>query len=455
MDIQSFLQQYAKKQPVRLHMPGHKGRRLILGQTFAEFDITEIDGADNLLAPQGILRKMQRDASRFYSAAQSFALTGGATQGIHAMMLAYCQPGTRVLCVSDAHRSLHQALVLCGAHPIWLHPPLLSDGRKGAVTGQQIAEALAQNPDIVAVFCTSPDYLGYCGDAASWAAVCQQYQVALLIDEAHGAHFSMAQGLPVSAVKLGASAVVQSAHKTLNSPTQTAWLHCVHKKDAEKLSRALLAIQSSSPSYPLLLAMDDCRKQMQQDAGGSYAPLIEVCQKINEQWESAGLLPRDLPPGVIVKDPTRLICRLQKKQISAEQAAKMLHQQGYIVEAAIGEFLVAIATPQDDLSALASYGTAVMDLPQGQSFMAPVLPIPPVGKAVLSPREAFFAPQKALPVALAIGKICAQSAGAVPPGIPAIFAGHLISAQAAEYLAQLPKTAAFGMTKQGHVWVVA
>ena len=53
--LYSFVQNYISSDPHRLHMPGHKGAKFLGCEPC---DLTEIDGADNLYAPQGIIREL-------------------------------------------------------------------------------------------------------------------------------------------------------------------------------------------------------------------------------------------------------------------------------------------------------------------------------------------------------------------------------------------------------------
>ena len=57
--IFDFVQNYIKSNTARLHMPGHKGVSFLGCEAF---DITEIKGADELYAPEGIIKKSEENA---------------------------------------------------------------------------------------------------------------------------------------------------------------------------------------------------------------------------------------------------------------------------------------------------------------------------------------------------------------------------------------------------------
>ena len=62
--IYEFLTRYAAQDPLRMHMPGHKGRGLgsALDAAFP-LDITEIPGADSLFDAAGIIAESEANAA--------------------------------------------------------------------------------------------------------------------------------------------------------------------------------------------------------------------------------------------------------------------------------------------------------------------------------------------------------------------------------------------------------
>ena len=61
-------------------------------------------------------------------------------------------------------------------------------------------------------------------------------------------------------------------------------------------------------------------------------------------------------------------------------------------------------------------------------------PPPPWGELVLTPRDAFFAPQEVVPAAEAVGRVAAESLAAYPPGVPNVLPGERLSEQTLEYV---------------------
>ena len=242
------------------HMPGHKRRiKTDTMRELAQIDITEIDGFDNLHDAQGILRRVQEEAAVVYGAEESFFLVNGSTAGILSAISTAVSPGGKILMVRGAHKSAYHAAYLRDLQIAYLWPgvhPLF--GCNLPATAKEVEEALQQTPDVQAVFIVSPTYEGLAADVKSIAEAAHKRNIPLIVDEAHGAHLGFDGRWPESSVKQGADLVIQSLHKTLPAPTQTAILHVNGKLvDRGRLRRFLGIYQTSSPSYIFMAAMED------------------------------------------------------------------------------------------------------------------------------------------------------------------------------------------------------
>lgn len=242
------------------HMPGHKRRlKTDTMRELAQIDITEIDGFDNLHDAQGILKRIQEEAAAAYGAEESFFLVNGSTAGILSAISTAVSPGGKILMVRGAHKSAYHAAYLRDLQIAYLWPgvhPLF--GCNLPATAKEVEEALQQTPDVQAVFIVSPTYEGLAADVKSIAEAAHKRNIPLIVDEAHGAHLGFDGRWPESSVKQGADLVIQSLHKTLPAPTQTAILHVNGKLvDRCRLRRFLGIYQTSSPSYIFMAAMED------------------------------------------------------------------------------------------------------------------------------------------------------------------------------------------------------
>lgn len=249
---------YGESDVYPFHMPGHKRRALPFPNPYT-IDITEIDGFDNLHHAGGLIREAEERAAKLYGADRSYYLVNGSTCGLLAAICAAARRGDKVLAARNCHKAVYHAVSMQGLSVEFLYPAITRGDLQGQITAAQVGEALTKHPDIAVVILTSPTYEGIVSDVAAIAACCHAHGAALIVDEAHGAHFGFGAGFPENAVRLGADAVIMSLHKTLPSFTQTALLHCNGGRiDTERVARYLGVYETSSPSYLFMAGMDAC-----------------------------------------------------------------------------------------------------------------------------------------------------------------------------------------------------
>lgn len=260
------LLKFCAADPVSFHVPGHKGGsfsglpadlRLVL-----RYDLTELTGLDDLHEPDGAIKDSQQRLTAFYGSDQSFFLVNGSTVGNLAMIYATCDVGDTIIVQRNAHKSVFHAIELTGARPIFISPSWDEVTKTaGTMSVSQIRQALEAYPDAKAVVVTHPTYYGKTGlDLEEMIRVCHTYEVPVLVDEAHGAHFVVGDPFPRSALDMGADIVVHSAHKTLPAMTMASFLHVrSNLVSYERVAHYLQMLQSSSPSYILMASLDDAR----------------------------------------------------------------------------------------------------------------------------------------------------------------------------------------------------
>lgn len=249
---------YGESDVYPFHMPGHKRRALPFPNPYT-IDITEIDGFDNLHHAEGLIREAEERAAELYGADRSYYLVNGSTCGLLAAICAAARRGDKVLAARNCHKAVYHAVSMQGLAVEFLYPAITRGDLQGQITAAQVEEALTKHPDIAVVILTSPTYEGIVSDVAAIAACCHAHGAALIVDEAHGAHFGFGAGFSENAVRLGADAVIMSLHKTLPSFTQTALLHCNGTRiDPGRVARYLGVYETSSPSYLFMAGMDAC-----------------------------------------------------------------------------------------------------------------------------------------------------------------------------------------------------
>jgi arginine/lysine/ornithine decarboxylase len=264
----------------RFHMPGHKGRGDF--PNLYELDITEIPGADNLHDARGIISQVEKKLALIYQSDDSAILVNGSTVGLQSAILAVCQPGEQLLVGLNCHRSVFGALGLGHIKARFIKPDF--DENLGFASGISLAavkEALQAYPDVKGLVIVSPTYYGTVCQLAEIAKILHQKHKILIVDEAHGAQFSFAQGYPQSALKAGADLVIQSTHKVLGSLTQSAIIHGQGDLiDWQRVKMFLAVLQSSSPSYPLMISVEEATDRACQKG----AEVFEMIKKEHQDF---------------------------------------------------------------------------------------------------------------------------------------------------------------------------
>lgn len=259
--IYKRLKLYSQRKDYPFHMPGHKR---IAGKIFQnihpfEIDFTEIDGLDDLHEPKEMFRDSMDRMKKFYGTEETFFLVNGSTSGIMASIASVCNFGDEIIIGRNCHKSVYKAVELLGLQPIYLYPVVESEN--GLVTKnscKQLKKILDDYPRAKAVVLVSPTYEGMVMDIEELAMLIKNKNRVLIVDEAHGAHFSFADDFPKSAVNLGADIVIQSLHKTMPALTQTALLHvCTKKIDSCVVQECIDCFETTSPSYLLSASIDN------------------------------------------------------------------------------------------------------------------------------------------------------------------------------------------------------
>lgn len=413
--VVDFLRQY----PVsgRFHMPGHKGKPFLGCEAL---DITEVAGADNLYAPEGILAESEANAARLFGAGKTLYSTEGSSQCIRAMLALACRR-SGVAPVVVAARNVHKAFVYaCGLLDIqvrWLWPEagsLCSCPLSPAALARRL-DGLSQPP--AAVYLTSPDYLGGQADIAAMAQVCHQRNILLLVDNAHGAYLHWLDRHPLD---LGADMCCDSAHKTLPVLTGGAYLHLSRRVCpalAAGAKAAMAMFGSTSPSYLTLASLDLCNQYLADGYAHRLAGTLTKLSALRRQLTSQGW-------RLLDSDPLRLTVDARAGGLTGHALAQRLAGQGLGWEYASDEHLVLMVTPEnqpEDCARLCqAMGQAGPPLPQ-----LPQLP-PARGRQAMSIRKALLSSQETLPVESSPGRVCAAPAVSCPPAVPVAVSGEVI-----------------------------
>jgi arginine decarboxylase len=452
------LRECANKNHAPFYTPGHKRGQGIsqqltdcFGQAVFRSDLPELPELDNLFAPQGVIQQAQKLAAAAFGAEHTWFLVNGSTCGVEAAILATCAPGDKIILPRNVHSSAITALILSGAHPVFVNPeydPVLDIAHSITLSGVQAA--LEQHPDAKAVMIVYPTYYGVCGDVAAIATEAHQYNIPLLVDEAHGPHFAFHPDLPTPALAAGADLTVQSIHKVLGAMTQASMLHVQGSRiDIEQVSKSLQLVQSTSPSYLLLASLDAARQQMALQGEQLIARTLQLADtatnRISQIPGLSVLQPVGTTPGFVALDRTRLTVTVSGLGLTGFAADEILAQHGVIAELPSLQhltFIISLGNTAPDIERLVQAFTTLakeertnsltLKKPAWDDFFSKL-----DNYVQISPRAAFFALRETLPLEQTRDRISAEIVCPYPPGIPVLIPGEVITSEALDYLQQI------------------
>ena len=449
MSLYEKLTEYCASDVYPFHMPGHKRRACSMQDPFS-FDITEIDGFDNLHHAEGILKEARERAADLYHSSETHFLVNGSTAGILSAILACVPVGGLLLMARNSHRSAYNAVSLRDIRTEYLYP---AEGHippgaaschsymdiNGPVDPADVEKALSapgrELPS--AVFLTSPTYDGIVSDVKAIADIVHRYRIPLIVDEAHGAHFGMHPAFPESSVALGADIVIHSLHKTLPSLTQTALLHVNGDiADRRKLRAMLSVFQTSSPSYVLMASIDSCIRQLAEHGDELFDHYISILCHFREQaqFEQIEVLQTD--------DPSRIL--LRPRNISARKLYELLrdryHLQPEMLAPSYVLMLTSVCDSEEGFDRLLQALQEINELPSqsGQDICGVPADVrnaaadaaaAPADRPVVrvSVYRALNSPQCKVDIHEAAGHISAEYLYLYPPGVPLLAPGEEIT----------------------------
>ncbi|MEH2008373.1 aminotransferase class I/II-fold pyridoxal phosphate-dependent enzyme [Nostoc sp.] len=443
------------------YTPGHKqGEGIsqpltdLLGKAVFRADLTELADLDNLFAPQGVIQKAQQLAAEVFGASQTWFLVNGSTCGVEAAILATCGTGDKIILPRNVHSSAIAGLILSGAIPIFLNPeydPVLDIAH--SITPNTVESALQQHPDAKAVFTVYPTYYGVCGNLNAIANITHQYNIPLLVDEAHGAHFGFHPEFPTPALAADADLTVQSIHKVLGAMTQASMLHIQGNRiDGDRISKALQLLQSTSPSYLLLASLDAARQQMALHGKMLMSRTLQLADEARTRIDQIpGLSVLEMPrlqgfPDFVALDKTRLTVTVSGLGLTGFEADEIMDDK-FAVTAEFASlqhltFIISLGnTPADIEQLVQGFTTLAKEYRRSNFTVNNNIWQNLVSKVShplhFSPREAFFAVTETLPLAQTSERICAEIVCPYPPGIPVLMPGEVITKPVLDYLQQI------------------
>ncbi len=447
--IYEALEQFRQMRVVPFDVPGHKRGRgnpeltEFLGQQCVGVDVNSMKPLDNLCHPVSVIREAEMLAAEAFGAANAFLMVGGTTSAVQSMVLTACKRGDEIILPRNVHRSVINALVLNGAIPVYVNPEV--DKRLGIALGmkrEQVANAIKEHPNAVAVLVNNPTYYGICSDLKAIVEMAHEAGMLCLADEAHGTHFYFGEDLPISAMAAGADMAAVSMHKSGGSLTQSSLLLTGKNVNPGYVRQIINLTQTTSGSYLLMSSLDISRRNLAMRGKKIFRQVRELAEYARDEINTIGdyyAFGEELVDGnaVFDFDPTKLSVHTLDVGLAGIQVYDILRDE-YDIQIEFGDLgnVLAYLSIGDRfqeverlVSALAEIRRRFKGDPSGlmtQEYIDPIV--------VASPQEAFYAPKKSLPIMETEGYICSEFVMCYPPGIPILAPGEKITADILKYI---------------------
>ena len=427
--ICDFIREYAQREAARFHMPGHKGTPLL---GIEAFDITEIDGADELFTPSGVIAESEKNASDIFGS-KTFYSAGGSTLCIQTMVhlcaVYAVSKGKKPLILAgcNAHRSFVNAAAMLGIEFRRLYPKTDCPYLSCPICAEDIEKELSKDDEPTAVYLTSPDYLGNILDIQKISEVCKKHGVPLLVDNAHGAYLKF---LPKSLhpIDLGADMCCDSAHKTLPVITGGAYLHISDAAPvifSERAKSSMSLFGSSSPSYLILQSLDAMNGEAEKFKK-ELADFLPKALKLKNDIEKLGF-------DTVGDEPLKITVCPKSFGYTGTETAKILMSRDIYPEFYDPDAVVLMLSPKNSEHDLKRLLNAIRDIKRREAITEKNPPLP-VMTAVMPAKDAIFAQSETVPTDKAAGRICAAAAISCPPAIPIAVYGEKISKEAVDIM---------------------
>ena len=428
--IQEALERMKRARLVPFDVPGHKRGRgnpelvAFLGSACLDVDVNSMKMLDNLCHPVSVIRDAECLAAEAFRAAHAFFMVSGTTGSVQAMVLSAVGRGDKIIMPRNVHRSAINALILCGAIPIYVNPGI--DDTLGIALGmrvEDVAAAIARHPDAKAVFVNNPTYYGICSDLRTITELAHANGMKVLVDEAHGTHLYFSDRLPVAAMDAGADMAAISMHKSGGSLTQSSLLLCSDSMPLGYVHQIINITQTTSASYLLLASLDISRRNLALRGREVVDKIIDLVAYARDEINAIGdyyAYGRELIDGAAVFDfdTTKLSIFTRPTGLAGIEVYDILRDD-YDIQTEFGDIANLLAyvsvgdRPKDIERLVAALAEIRRNYRKDPSKTLKMEYIDPV--VVCGPQDAFFV-------------MCS------PPGIPILAPGEQITEEILTYI---------------------
>lgn len=447
--IMEALKKMKRARLVPFDVPGHKrGRgntelREFLGENCLDVDVNSMKMLDNLCHPVSVIKDAEMLAAEAFRAAHAFFMVGGTTSAVQAMVLSAVGRGDKIIMPRNVHRSAINALILCGAIPVYINPQM--DNNLGISLGMSlddVAEAIKNNPDAKAVLVNNPTYYGICSNLKAITELAHAHNMLLLVDEAHGTHLYFNDKLPLAGMDAGADMAAVSMHKSGGSLTQSSILLCGPGVNAGYVHQIINITQTTSGSYLLLSSLDISRRNLALRGQEIFDKVINMVEYARDEINTIGdyyAYSRELINGDSVYDfdVTKLAIFTRPVGLAGIEVYDILRDE-YDIQTEFGDIanLLAYVSVGDRLKDIERLVAALAEIRRNYrkdtAKMLKAEYIEP--KVIHGSQEAFYAEKESLPLAETVGRVCSEFVMCYPPGIPILAPGELITDDILAYI---------------------
>ena len=447
--IYEALKELKQMRIVPFDVPGHKrgkGNKELtefLGEKCMSVDVNSMKPLDNLCHPVSVIREAEELAAASFHAAHAFFMVNGTTSSVQTMVLSVCKRGDKIILPRNVHRSVINALILCGAIPVYINPSM--NDRLGIALGMTLKDveaAMNEHPDAKAVLVNNPTYYGICSNLKAITRLAHEKGMLVLADEAHGTHFYFGENMPISAMEAGADFASVSMHKSGGSLTQSSFLLCGPNVNANYVRQIINLTQTTSGSYLLLSSLDLSRKNLAINGKEIFRKVTELAEYAREEINLIGdyyAYSSELVNGDSVYDfdLTKLSVHTMDVGLAGIEVYDLLRDE-YDIQIEfgdIGNILAYISVGDSNKNIERLIGALSEIRRRYKKDRAGMLSYEYVNpKVIVTPQEAFYAQKESLPIEQSAGRICSEFVMCYPPGIPILAPGEEITAEIIDYI---------------------
>ena len=447
--IYEALERMRKMRVVPFDVPGHKRGRGnqeltdFLGEACMSVDVNSMKPLDNLCHPVSVIRDAEDLAAQAFGADSAFFMVGGTTSAVQSMILYACKNGDKIIMPRNVHRSAINALILCGAVPVYVNPDVNNTlGIALGMSVSQVEQAILENPDAKAVMVNNPTYYGICSDLKKITELAHAHGMLVLVDEAHGTHFYFGDNFPLTAMAAGADMASVSMHKSGGSLTQSSFLLMGRNVNSDYMRQIVNLTQTTSASYLLLSSLDISRKRLALHGRDIFSKTVEMAEYAREEINAIGgyyAYSRELINGDSIYDfdISKLSIFTLPIGLAGIEVYDLLRDE-YDIQIEFGDIgnilaYISVGDRNRDIERLISalseikrrFGKTESGL-LTQEYITPIV--------AETPRNAFYGGKRSLPLDEAAGCVCSEFVMCYPPGIPIVAPGELITDEIIKYI---------------------